>query len=218
MKVSYIVYLHLILLSSSWYITTAPLIQKIINDTDFGFVVLTHSDNSECSLRDKSVIIEPRTSFTQEFLIELGEPSLVLRPVYYQDPIQHQKAWLTDDQKPFDYKPLMVEQAFQLYRTQKNGSKCRNDYSVWLNNWIGQDLFVIPHQVEMLGYLLDLSRIVVVNNRHRHVQWLSFSKGIFSKLVLELQISQSKSKGIQAKIKILHGEGGVCTQGMVERL
>jgi len=123
---------------------------------------------------------------------------------------------MTDDK--FEYKPLMVEDAFQLYRMQRFSVKCRNSSMVWLDHWIGRDLFIIPNQVEMLGYLLDLSRIAVVNSRHKHVQWLSFSKGIFSKLVLELDIKQTRTHGVQAKLKILHGEGGVCTEGTIERL
>jgi len=211
-----ILFVGILVASCQPYLVTAPLIQKITNDTDFSFVILSHSDNSDCSLSSKSVIIKPRSEFTHEFLIELGEPSLVLRPVSYTDPVNHKVAWLTDES--YEYKPLMVEDAFQLYRTQRFSVKCRNSSMIWLDRWIGRDLFVIPNQVEMLGYLLDLSRIAVVNSRHQHVQWLSFSKGIFSKLVLELSIKQTRSHGVQPKLKILHGEGGVCTNGAVERL
>lgn len=218
MKVIRIVFVVMFVIWLQPYVMTTPLIQKITNDTDFSFVILSHSDKSDCSLDSKSVIIQPRSEFIHEFLIELGEPSLVLRPVSYTDPLNHQTIWMTDHQSPYEYKPLMVEDAFKLYRTQRFSAKCRNRSTVWLDHWVGRDLFVIPNQVEMLGYLLDLSRIAVVNSRHQHVQWLSYSKGIFSKLVLELSIKQSRSHGVQAKLKSLHGEGGVCTNGAVERL
>src|SRR5690242_17506797 len=47
--------------------TAAPIIQKIVNDTDFAFLILDHSDTSECSLKDKNMIIQPRTIFNYEF-------------------------------------------------------------------------------------------------------------------------------------------------------
>jgi|GEM_PF-859238 len=217
MKVMRILFIGVWVVCFQPYLVTAPLIQKITNDTDFSFVVLSHSDNSDCSLSSKSVIIKPRSEFIHEFLIEMGEPSLVLRPVSYTDPATHQVVWMTDE-KNYEYKPLMVEDAFQLYRTQRFSVKCRNSSKIWLDHWIGRDLFIFPHQVVMRGYLLELSRIKAFNSRHQHAQWLSYSKGIFSKLVLELSIKQTRAHGVQAKLKILHGEGGVCTNGVVERL
>jgi len=79
MRVMRILYVGFLIACFQQYMITAPLIQKITNDTDFAFVILSHSDNSDCSLSGKSVIIQPRSSFTHEFLIELGETSLVMR-------------------------------------------------------------------------------------------------------------------------------------------
>lgn len=195
---------------------SAPLIQKVVNNSDFGLLVLEHSDSSSCSLQGKSVIIKPQETFNQEFLLELGQPSLTLRPVYYQDPVTKQIAWLTDT--AYQYNSARVDQAFELWKKQKKIYKYKKTAQEWLHDWVGLDIAVVPHQVEMLGYLLNLSRVAIYNASHQHMQWLSFSKGIFSKLVLELRIQQHKKKGLWGKIHMLHGEGGICNNGVVERL
>jgi len=193
-----------------------PLIQKIVNNTDFGLLILSHSDNSSCSLQGKSIIIKPHDTFNHEFLLELGQPSLVLRPVYFQDSVTKENVWLTD--QSYQYQAELVKKAYQVWKKQKKLHKYKKNYQQWLQLWVGLDLSVLPHQVEMLGYLLNLSRVAMYNNSHKHLQWLSFSKGVFSKLVLELHILQKRRKGLQGKIQILHGEGGICNNGIIERL
>lgn len=216
MKVLRIVYVGIWLLCLPFCMQATPLIQKIVNETDFGLFVLSHSDSSSCSLQDKSIVIKPHTTFNNEFLLELGQPSLVLRPVFYQNPSTKDIAWLTDTS--FQYQSDLVKQAYQMWRVQKKSHRYKKNDQQWLEHWVGLDMSVLPHQVEMLGYLLNLSRVSIYNNRHQHVQWLSFSKGIFSKLVLELHVLQSDRKGLLGKIVILHGEGGICSNGSIERL
>ena len=140
----------------------------------------------------------------------------MLRPVFYQDPMSKEIAWLTD--KNYNYQSDLVQKAYQLWKHQRSTYKFHNNNERWLDRWVGKDLSIIPHQVEIRGYLINLSRIAVHNNRHQHVQWMSFAKGIFSNLVLDLTIFQHKRRGLLGKITIHHGEGGICSNGVVERI
>ncbi len=217
MRALCIVYVGIWLLFAQSMVYTTPLIQKIVNNTDFGLLILSHSDSSGCSLQNKSIIIKPHDVFNHAFLLESGEPSLVLRPVYYKAPFLEKIIWLTD-QSAYQYQSNLVSQAYVAWKQQIKKSSYKKNAQYWLHQWIGLDVSVIPHQVEMLGYLLNLSRVTISNNHHKHTQWMSFSKGVFSKLVLELHISQSSRKGLLGKIIILHGEGGICSDGIIERL
>ena len=89
---------------------------------------------------------------------------------------------------------------------------------MWFEKWVGKDLIITPHTVSIFGYLNNWSRVVVKNNNNHHHEWIKFAKGIFSKEILELDIDQTKHKGVFALVKTLHGEGGVCIEGTVERI
>ncbi len=88
----------------------------------------------------------------------------------------------------------------------------------WFHHWIGGDISVIPNDVEMFGYLRDVARAIIKNDKNEQSVWLSYAKGIFSKLILELEINQYLRKGVRVKMHVQHGEGAVCTNGIVERL
>lgn len=197
------------------HLSAAPLIQKIINHSDFGFVILEHSDTSSCSLSKRGVIIDAQSVFEHEFLLERGKPSVVLRPIYYLNPVAKKKITFVDDRYNFDQEKL--EQAYRLWKTIKGTKKFINP-EIWMSSWVGNDISVVPHEVEIFGYLINLSRVVIKNNKHQQAHWLSFSKGIFSKLIVEVEITQHLFKGIKARINLLHGEGGVCSNGIVEKL
>lgn len=200
---------------SQGYIFSAPLIQKINNQSSFGFLILNHSDLSSCSLQDKKIIIEARSVYNNSFLLEFGQPGLVLRPVYYLDSMSGEKIDLTDSDNNFVEEK--INQAFLAWK--KNfGSRKRQPSELWFEKWVGKDLIVTPHTVSIFGYLNNWSRVVVKNNNNHHHEWVKFAKGIFSKEVLELDIDQNKHKGVFASVKTLHGEGGVCIEGTVERL
>lgn len=194
----------------------APLIQKISNHTDFGFVIIAHSDQSSCSLQAKQVIIPPQSAFTHEFLLEVGTPSVVLRPIFYKDSTSNQEFWLTDSN--FEYQPELVQQAYDAWKKIDKFKFYKKTADQWLESWVGKDLFVVPHEVAVRGYLLDLSRVTLHNLKNHHIQWLSFAKGVFATMVLELDLLQRGHRGIAGKISVLHGEGGVCSQGIIERL
>lgn len=193
----------------------SPLIQKISNDTDFGFLIMQHSDTSSCSLQDKGMIVHAHSDFNHEFLLEVGQPSVVLRPVYYLNPTTKKKMWLVNEHAV--YVPEKVQLVHEAWRN-NNKNKGPKTHDIWLHEWVGLDISVIPHQVEIFGYLLNLSRVILQNSKTQRVEWLSFAKGIFAKLVIELRIQQHKRKGISASLKILHGTGGVCVNGTVEHL
>ena len=99
-----------------------------------------------------------------------------------------------------------------------NSINSRRKIKKWFENFVGGDLMVYPHKVEVCGYLLYLSRVQIKNQAKTESCWLNFGKGIFAKLHLELEIMQLKHKPIFAKIKVLHGEGGVCISGNVQRV
>lgn len=224
MKMSYILYAYSALLSLSLSVFADPVMQSIQNDTDFGFAVINHSDASECSLGNKQVVIPARSEFSHQFLLptnntnarnNMDSACLVLRPAYYQDPTTNKQYELTDEN--FDNKPMMAHTAFEAYRGQPNSCRCKNDSEYWLKHFVGEDIFVMTHLTEMLGYLKDSARIAVVNSRSKHTEWLSYSMGIFSKLVLKLRIFQT-SRGIKMRLIVLHGEGGVCSNGAIDLL
>ncbi|OGB86117.1 hypothetical protein A3J41_02990 [candidate division TM6 bacterium RIFCSPHIGHO2_12_FULL_38_8] len=197
------------------HVHSAPLISKIVNNSDFGYVILEHSDGSSCSLAGKNVIIDARSQFDHEFLLERGVPSVLLRPIYFLDPKTKQKILFVDDS--YNFIPERLDQAHELWKENK-GHKKFNESQLWMNLLVGLDISVVPHEVEIFGYLLNLSRVMVKNNIKQQVTWISFAKGIFSKLALELEVTQHRRKGIRANIKVLHGEGGVCVDGVIERL
>jgi hypothetical protein len=66
--------------------------------------------------------------------------------------------------------------------------------------------------------LLDLSRIRIKNFNHQHVQWISFAKGVFAKLILNLHLTTLPRKGVVTKVIVRHGQGAICSNGVVERL
>lgn len=197
--------------------TAAPIVQKIVNDTDFGFLIVYHGDTSECTLHNKYKIIEPRTIFNHEFLLEVATKGLVLRPIFYKNQEKDEVFWLTD-QKTYEYNDELIEHAYEHWKSNKFTRKYKNDPQAWMKNWIGSDISVTYDPLEFLGYLLYLSRVRISNLNYNHTQWLSFAKGIFSKLILELHLSQSKKSGILGKISVEHGEGGICNSGVVERI
>lgn len=198
---------------------SVPLIQKIVNTSDIGFVIVKHTDPSGCSLSNRGVLVDAQTVFSHEFLLELGKPSVILRPMYYLDPQSKQKITFVDQN--YQIIPDKLAQAYDLWKSVKGHKKFVTPQA-WLTDWIGLDISVVPHEVEIFGYLINLSRVIIKNNRRQQARWLSFAKGIFSKLVVELQIDQHSRKGILTNMKILHGEGGVCTDNgsgwFVERL
>jgi hypothetical protein len=196
-------------------IQAAPLISKIVNKSDFGYVILKHSDSSSCSLSGKNIVIDAHDQFNHEFLLERGVPSVLLRPIYYLDKRTGQKINFVDQK--YNYVPELLDKAYDLWKENK-GTKKFTTSQHWLNLLIGIDITVVPHEVEIFGYLLNLSRVMVKNNIKQHVTWINFAKGIFSKLALELEITQHRRKGIRVTAKVLHGEGGVCVDGAVERL
>lgn len=196
-------------------IQTAPLISKIVNNSDFGYVILEHSDNSSCSLAGKEIVIHAHDQFNHEFLLERGVPSVLLRPIYYLDKKTGKKINFVDQE--YNFVPALLDKAYDLWKENK-GTKKFTSSQHWLNLLIGIDISVVPHEVEIFGYLLNLSRVMVKNNIRQNVTWISFAKGIFSKLALELDITQHRRKGIRVAVKVLHGEGGVCVDGVVERL
>jgi hypothetical protein len=206
-----------LLLLLSAVCTAAPIIQKIVNDTDFGFLILDHSDTSECSLKNKFMVIQPRTIFNYEFLLETGTKGLVLRPVFYKNQKDNKISWLTD-QNLYEYNDGLIEEAYKNWSFGKSIRKHKRDPETWMRNWLGGDISVTYDPLELLGYLLSLSRVRISNTNSYHTQWLSFSKGIFSKLMLELRLSQKTSKGIAGVVSVEHGEGGICNEGVVERI
>lgn len=195
-------------------VQAAPLISKIVNHSDFGYVIVEHSDNSSCSLADKGIVIDAKSEFLHEFLLEPGKPSVRLRPVYYLDAKTSKKITFVDQN--YEIVPELLDVAHELWKNGKGNKKFKKSED-WLNLLIGMDITVVPHEVEIFGYLLNLSRVIVKNNIHKpQIKWISFAKGIFSKLALELDITQHRRKGIRANMKVLHGEGGVCVETVVD--
>lgn len=197
--------------------TAAPIVQKIVNDTDFGFVILKHDDSSECTLQNKCLIIQPRSTFNRDFLLELGAKGLVLRPIFYKDQKQNKIFWITD-QKSYDYDDALIQEAYDHWIVGRPKRKYKHNPQFWFKHWVGGDVTVSFDPVEILAYLSDQPRARITNVNSNHAQWLKFAKGIFSKLMLELHLSQISTKGIFSKLFVEHGQGGICNSGVVERI
>jgi len=207
---------------------SAPVVQKIINNSSVGFVVIFHSDTSSCSANKKNITIDNDTVLIEDFLLEpsveikslfvsknLSKASLVLRPAYYYDSLREQKISLLNDDHSFNNQ--QVEKAFFAW---KNSGKKRKfkDAQHWLNHWIGKDIIIIPDKLEASGYIMHLSRGYVGNQMCEHGQWLSHAKGVFARLVVDIQIDQHDRKGICPALKVSAGEGGICKSGVVDRV
>jgi hypothetical protein len=111
----------------------------------------------------------------------------------------------------------LIEKAYQAWKKRDINRK-KKDSQDWFNQWVGQDITVAFDPLEILGYLLDLSRIRIKNFNYQHVQWLSFAKGIFSKLIINLHLKALPRKGVMTKVIVGHGPGGICNNGSIERL
>tara|TARA_Y100000588_G_scaffold365883_1_gene431029 strand:+ start:473 stop:1111 length:639 start_codon:yes stop_codon:yes gene_type:complete len=196
-------------------VQSAPLVQNVSNQTDIGYMIIAHSDNSLCSLHKKNQIIDVSTMFQEDFLLQKGEPGLVMRPAYYYDKCSDTKIWLLDQNNQVDYN--RVDQAYNVWRLSGKKRKFKDSYD-WYTRWVGKDVVVFPNLVEVYGYLINLSRVHIQNSIKQHATWLSFSKGVFSRLVLEVDLVQHDRKGVKPLLKVIAGEGGICKHGLVERL
>jgi hypothetical protein len=207
-----------VLVAWAFKLDAIPLLSQINNESDFGYAIVYHSDVSSCSLNDKHTLIFPHSVFNQEFLLERGKPSVILRPVFYTHPQTQQTITFVD--QDYQLMPELLEQAFNVWKSGKGTSwKKIKTAQQWYETWVGGDISVMPHEVEIAGYLINLSRAKAKNNNKEHVTWLSFAKGIFSKLLLKLDIYQKKNRAVMVQLKALHGEGGLCSaDGRVERI
>lgn len=229
-----------VLAINSWLAQAAPMVQKIVNNSQVGFIIVLHSDASPCSLHKKNIRIEAKSSLVEDFLLEpsiklsetlshedslkknndflhkkLDKASLVLRPAYYYDEATQTQIPLLNDEQNFDEEK--VEKAYDAWK--KSGKKRKfNNAQGWLDRWIGKDIVVIPDALEASGYIMQLSRIRINNQARDHGQWLSFAKGVFSRLIVDIEIDQHDRKGIIPSLKVTPGEGGICTGGIVDRI
>lgn len=192
----------------------APMVQNIANKTSLGFEIISHSDISTCSLHKSGKVIEACSLFQQGFLLERGKPCLILRPVYYCDPLTNTKMPLVDTQQNFDAD--RIDAAYNAWKKQGRVKKFANSQD-WLNRWVGRDIEIKLHTIEVFGYLINLSRVKIHNSISQQAKWLSFAKGVFSRLILEIDIVQRR-KGIFLELRVAHGEGGICRDGAIERL
>ena len=194
----------------------APIVQSTVNKSQIGFLVLFHNDTSSCSLIKSNNTIDALSTFKNEFLLvrdDPQQPSLILRPKYYFDTATKSKFSLLDNNNDFDTKK--INRAYLVWKA--NGAK-RNfkNSQEWFEHWVGKDIVIIPDSREVFGYLNNKSRAHISNSIKEHGQWLSYSKGIFAHLMVEIEIYQHPRKGIYPAIKVVAGEGGICTNGIIE--
>lgn len=219
----------------------APMVEKIVNKSQVGFIVVLHSDASSCSLSAKNILIDAHAVLVEDFLLEPSlklekasladdsvrklansydlkkteKASLILRPAYYYNESTQQQMSLLNDENLFD-----DEKVEKAYIAWKNSGKKRkfNDAQHWLDRWVGKDIMVVPDALEATGYIMHLVRIRISNQARDHGQWLSKAKGVFSRLIVEIEIDQHDRRGIIPSLKVSTGEGGICTGGVVDRI
>lgn len=201
-----------------YVLQAAPIVQKIINKSQIGFIIIFHNDVSSCSLDTKNNIVDAKSTFETEFLLvrnNIKQPSVVLRPVYYQDSVTGVKFELLNENNGFD--DSKIERAYVTWKSNGHKRIFKNGQD-WLQRWVGKDIIIVPDSKEVYGYLNNKSRAHITNFIKGHGQWLSYAKGVFAQLMLEIVIDQHDRRGIFPILKVIAGEGGVCTNGVVEKI
>lgn len=190
-----------------------PLIKSITNQTPFIFSFVYHNDETDCSpLKDnKILLLHPYKQFMTPMLLADAKPALVLQPVGYEDAQTDTVYMFVDEQGNKDN--LLLEQAFQVW--QKYNRKTFDSAQAWLDGWVGENIVLWHNDVEVLGYLLNVAFAKIENNNSVDYNFLSFSDGLFSRLMIDIRIDIDKRKGVKPSLATVVGQGGICQNGLL---
>lgn len=90
-----------------------------------------------------------------------------------------------------------LKQAFEAWKKDfpQQASKYKNP-DIWFDQWIGGVVYIKQHQ-EILGYVHSIAQIVAVNITECALAYAHWSRGLFSKLGLQLDIIQPARGNLQ---------------------
>jgi hypothetical protein len=207
---------HIVLigiLASAIQITAQPVITKIFNNSDFIYQIVEHNGAYGCNKAQpkNAFLLGARSYSDEQILVGLQYPSIKLRPIAYLDAHVSKMYSFVDNKNEFDEKK--IAQAFEVWKIYNHSSV--KTAQKWFDEWIGGDIVVHHNYLEVLGYVMDLSKVVVANKQHVSTAWIHWSQGVFARLSLGITISQHSKKGIIPFVESYVGEGGLCKDGKV---
>lgn len=202
------------LLSLVISIDAQPLVRSIQNNTPFQFLIIHHNDLSACSplKNGQQVIIQPYATFSHKLLLACEKPGLLLRPSAFYDKEHNLIYSFLDDHNEIDMDKLEV--AFNAWK-KSHKPNYHKSAKEWFAQWLCGDLTLIHNQVEVFGYLLNISLARIDNNHHTHASMVDYSEGLFSRQLIDITINQKSRKGIVPSITTSVGQGGMCQDGQI---
>ncbi len=192
-----------------------PMIRSIKNNTPFMFTMIAHNDGlSDCSpvYGGKIITIDPFSTFTQPLLLGSEKPGLLLRPSGFFDKLNQKLYSFLDHNHDVDKK--LLEQAFIAWQKAR-GKTYKKGLDVWFAQWLCGDISFVHNHVEYIGYMLNISIAKIDNSSRYHACTVDYSKGLFSRLIVEITIEEHPRKGIIPHVKSFVGQGGLCQDGQV---
>ena len=191
-----------------------PVVTRIFNDSDFLYQLVEHSGAFGCNkaLNNNPFLLNARSYSDEQILVGLQYPSIRLRPIAYLDSQTSKTYSFVDAHNEFD--PKQIDLAFNVWKI-AHKTECKKSQE-WFENWVGGDIVIHHNYLEILGYVMNLSKVVVANKKHANTAWVQWSQGVFARLSLGITIQQNMKKGVIPFIESYVGEGALCKDGTVE--
>ena len=193
-----------------------PVVTKIFNNSDFVYQMIEHNGAFGCnkSFNNNPFLLNARSYSDEQILVGLQFPSIKLRPIAYLDSQSSKLYSFVDSHNKFDENKINL--AFKVWNL-AHKTECKASKE-WFENWVGGDIVIHHNYVEILGYVMNLSKVVVANKKHANTAWVQWSQGVFARLSLGITIQQNVKKGVIPFIESYVGEGALCKDGTVENV
>jgi len=211
----------IVLLLSTW-LSADPVVRKITNTTPFLWRVVISNDVSDCNQLQgrhahdtKTVEIKPFSVYEKPFLLGFAKPGLVLRPVAFFDEKNNKLYPFVNDDNLINKNQLQdAYHAWKKTRGRWGASYSKNAHE-WLSEWLCGDFSLMHNHIEIFGYCLNTAIVRAENNNNFKTCMIDYSEGLFSKLNLEITITQTARRGIKPIVKSFVGQGALCQDGHV---
>ena len=201
---------------NAWMIDAQPVITKMFNNSDFVYEMVEHNGAFGCNkvLNNNPFLLNAKSFSDEQILVGLQYPSIKLRPIAYLDSQTSKLYSFVDGNNQFD--DIKISLAFNVWKiAHKTEYK---EAKEWFENWVGGDIVIHHNYLEILGYVMNLSKVVVANKKHANTSWMQWSQGVFARLSLGITIQQNVKKGVIPFIESYVGEGALCKDGIVENV
>lgn len=193
-----------------------PVITKMWNNSDFVYEMVGHNGAFGCNkaLNNNPFLLNAKSFSDEQILVGLQYPSIIFRPIAYLDSQSSKLYSFVDSKNEFD--EAKIKLAFNVWKlAHKTEYK---DAQNWFENWVGGDIVIHHNYQEILGYVMNLSKVVVANKKHANTSWVQWSQGVFARLSLGITIQQNPKKGVIPYIESYVGECALCKDGIVENI